>query len=500
MQLADNPITKIILDKLKYKDFRNLNHLIFDEKRSSEFQYELQDFKIDITRQSLDKEIKKDLIDLAKETKIKTKINELISGAKVNLSENRSVDHFSLRKEERFKTQEWKKLRNFVQNISSKNNFKHIVNIGIGGSDLGPLMVNKALKSFYKIPDILYVSNIDPTKISEIFIKCNPKETLFIVTSKSFSTLETLENAKIVAEWLTKHKVSLNDSMVAVTSLRKKALDWGFNDSNIFEISENVGGRYSLWSSVGMSIFIGLGEDNYKKFLLGARTMDEHFINEEVENNIPIILALLRIWNRNFLNRNNHCIVPYTDNLSKLPAWAQQLEMESNGKGVDIDGATLKMPASPIIWGEVGTNAQHSFFQFLHQGLEISPIDILVPRKPLSTIYFKGSEKNHEYLLINAIAQAEALARGSVDLINQNKNFLGGRPSTIISWEENTPFSIGMLIALYENITIASGFLWNINSFDQWGVELGKTIANKISNDKNDKDLTPAAKKFLNQR
>ena len=313
--------------------------------------------------------------------------------------------------------------------------------------------------------------------ISEIFVKCNPKKTLFIVTSKSFSTIETLENAKLVAEWLSKHKVSLNDSMVAVTSLRKKALDWGFNDSNIFEISENVGGRYSLWSSVGMSIFIGLGEDNYKNFLLGARTMDEHFINEEVENNIPIILALLRIWNRNFLNRNNHCIVPYTDNLSKFPAWAQQLEMESNGKGVDINGATLKMPASPIIWGEVGTNAQHSFFQFLHQGLEVSPTDILVPRKPLSTICFKGSEKNHEYLLINAIAQAEALARGSVDLINQNKNFLGGRPSTIISWEENTPFSIGMLIALYENITIASGFLWNINSFDQWGVELGKTIA-----------------------
>ena len=270
MQLADNPITKIILEKLKHKDFRDLNRLIFDEKRPSEFQYELQDLKIDITRQSLDKEIKEDLIDLAKETKIKTKISELISGAKVNLSEDRSVDHFNLRKEERFKTQEWKKLRNFVQNISSNNNFKHIVNIGIGGSDLGPLMVNKALKSFYKIPDILYVSNIDPTKISEIFKNCNPKETLFIVTSKSFSTLETLENAKIVAEWLSKHKVSLNDSMVAVTSVRKKALDWGFNDSNIFEISENVGGRYSLWSSVGMSIFIGLGEDNYKNFLLGA--------------------------------------------------------------------------------------------------------------------------------------------------------------------------------------------------------------------------------------
>ena len=500
MQLADNPITKVIFEKLKRKDFRNLNNLIYDEERPSEFQYEFQDLKIDITRQSLDKEIKKDLIDLAKETNIKSKISELASGQKVNLSENRSVGHFDLRKEDRFKTQEWRKLQSFVQNISINNNFQHIVNIGIGGSDLGPLMVNQALKSFYKTPEILYVSNIDPTNISEIFAKCNPKASLFIITSKSFSTHETLENAKIVAEWLSEHEVALNDSMVAVTSLKERALEWGFSEPNIFEISENVGGRYSLWSSVGMSILIGLGEENYKNFLLGARKMDEHFINEEVENNIPIILALLRIWNRNFLNRNNHCIVPYSDSLSKLPAWAQQLEMESNGKGVDINGATLKMPASPIIWGEVGTNAQHSFFQFLHQGLDVTPIDILIPRKPLKNVSFKGSKKNHEYLLINAIAQAEALARGSVDLINQNKNFLGGRPSTIISWKENNPFSIGMLIALYENITIASGFLWNINSFDQWGVELGKTIANKISNDKNDRDLTPAAKKFLNEK
>ena len=500
MQLADNPITKIIFEKLKRKDFKNLHHLIFDEERSSEFQYELLDFKVDITRQSLDKEMKEDLINLAKEINIKVKINELVSGAKVNFSENRSVDHFNLRKEERFKTQEWKKLQGFVQHIHNKNNFKHIINMGIGGSDLGPLMVNQALKSFYKTPEILYVSNIDPINISEIFVKCDPKTTLFIITTKSFSTLETLENAKIVAEWLSVNKVALNDSMVAVTSLKEKALNWGFNESNIFEISENIGGRYSLWSSVGMSILIGLGEENYKNFLLGARTMDEHFINEEVENNIPIILALLRIWNRNFLNRNNHCILPYSDSLSKLPSWAQQLEMESNGKGVDINGASLKMPASPLIWGEVGTNAQHSFFQFLHQGLEVTPIDILIPRKPLKSITFKGSEKNHEYLFINAIAQAEALAKGSVDLINKNKNFLGGKPSTIISWEENTPFSIGMLIALYENITIASGFLWNINSFDQWGVELGKTIANKISNNKNDKYLTPAAKKFLNEK
>ena len=246
-----------------------------------------------------------------------------------------------------------------------------------------------------------------------------------------------------------------------------------------------------------MSILISLGEENYKKFLHGAQTMDEHFVNEEIEGNIPIILALLRIWNRNFLNRNNHCIVPYSNNLSKFPAWAQQLEMESNGKSIDVEGKPLKMPASPVIWGEVGTNAQHSFFQFLHQGLETTPLDILIPRKPIKNKEFSYFTTNHKYLIINAIAQAEALAIGSVNLIDKNKNFAGGRPSTIISWEENNPFSIGMLISLYENITIASGFLWNINSFDQWGVELGKSIADGISTNDEYEKLSPAAKDFL---
>ena len=278
--------------------------------------------------------------------------------------------------------------------------------------------------------------------------------------------------------------------MVAVTSSEEKAKKWGFKKSNIFHISENIGGRYSLWSSVGMSILCVLGEDNYKKFLNGAQIMDQHFVNEQIESNIPIILALLRIWNRNFLNRNNHCIVPYTDSLSKLPAWAQQLEMESNGKSVDVEGRPLQMPASPIIWGEVGTNAQHSFFQFLHQGLETTPVDILISRKPIKDTKYSHIVSNHKHLVINAVAQAEALAIGSVDLANANKNFPGNRPSTIISWDENNPFSIGMLISLYENITIASGFLWNINSFDQWGVELGKSIANKISNDDGYKELS----------
>ena len=499
MQLSQNPITKIINEKLKFKDFNNLSNLIFDQERITEFHFKFQDLNIDITRQNIDKEIKDDLINLAKKTKIKSKIKQMFSGAKINRSENRSVDHFNLRKKEYLETKEWKNLINFTKKILNKKSYKNIVNVGVGGSHLGPSMVNQALKSFYKGPKIFYVSDIDPINLIEVFGECNPKTTLFIITSKSFGTLETLENAKMIKNWLADRNISLNDGMIAVTSSVEKAKKWGFEKSNIFHISNNIGGRYSLWSSVGITILFGLGEDNYRKFLHGAHTMDEHFANEEIENNIPIILALLRIWNRNFLNRNNHCIIPYTNSLSKLPAWVQQLEMESNGKNVDIEGQPLEMPASPIIWGEVGTHAQHSFFQFLHQGLEITPVDILIPRKPIKNKKYIDIITNHKHLIINAIAQAEALAIGSVDPDNENKNFPGNRPSTIISWEDNNPFSIGMLISLYENITIASGFLWNINSFDQWGVELGKNIANEILNDDGHKKLSLSAKHFFKE-
>lgn len=499
MQLAKNPITKTLNEKLKYKDFKNINKLLSDEDRLNDFQFNLGDLNVDITRQSLDKEIKDDLIKLAKKSNIKEKIKAMNSGSKINFSENRSVDHLNLRKVERFNTQEWEKLVTFTNSILTSKKFEYIVNVGIGGSDLGPMMINQALKDFHQGPEIFYVSNIDPTNMSDVLEKCNPLKTLFIITSKSFGTLETLENAKVAKNWLSVANKSINDSMVAITSSIDKAIKWGFNNENIFYFSENIGGRYSLWSSVAMPIILSIGENNFKDFLYGARMMDEHFINEDIENNIPIILALLRVWNRNFLNRNSHCIVPYSNRLAKLPSWAQQLEMESNGKGVDIEGEELIMAASPLIWGEVGTTAQHSFFQFLHQGLEIIPLDILLPLQNSNKQTTKEKIKNHRYLITNALAQADTLAKGSFNLINKNKNFLGGRPSTIISWQKNNPFSIGKLIALYENITIASGFIWNINSFDQWGVELGKKLALKIENNKEDEELTPASKFLLKQ-
>ena len=499
MQLAKNPVTKILNEKLKYKNFNNIKPLLSDQNRLNDFQFNLGDLNVDITRQSLDKEIKDDLVKLAKKSNVKEKIQAMASGSKINTSENKSVDHLNLRKVERFTTGEWAKLLDFSNNILTSKKFEYIVNVGIGGSDLGPMMVNQALKDFHEGPNVFFVSNIDPANMSDILEECNPLKTLFIITSKSFGTLETLENAKVAKKWLLQANKSINDSMVAITSSIDKAIKWGFNDENIFYLSKNIGGRYSLWSSVAMPIILSIGENNFKDFLNGARIMDEHFINEDVENNIPIILALLRIWNRNFLNRNSHCIIPYSSRLAKLPSWAQQLEMESNGKGVDIEGKELIMAASPLIWGEVGTSAQHSFFQFLHQGLEVIPLDILLPLQSSNKQMTKEKTKKHNYLITNALAQADSLAKGSADLINKNKNFPGGRPSTIISWQKNTPFSIGKLIALYENITIASGFIWNINSFDQWGVELGKKLALKIETDKDDDELTPASKLLLKQ-
>ena len=497
MQLAKNPITKILIEKLKYKNFNNINQYLSNKERLNEFQFNLGELNVDITRQSLDKEIKDDLIMLAKKSNIKEKIKLMVAGSKVNISENKSVGHLNLRKINRFTSPEWKKLINFSNNVLATNKYEFIINVGIGGSYLGPMMTNQALKDFHEGPKIFYVSDIDPTNMSDILKKCNPLKTLFIITSKSFGTLETLQNARVAKDWLSGASRSINDSMVAVTSSKHKAIKWGFNDQNIFDICENIGGRYSLWSSVAMPIILSIGESNFKDLLHGARTMDEHFINEDIENNIPIILALLRVWNRNFLNRNSHCIIPYSNRLEKLPSWAQQLEMESNGKGVDIEGKELIMPASPLIWGEVGTTAQHSFFQFLHQGIEKNPIDILVPRNAINTKVINDYDTNHKHLVTNAIAQAESLAIGSSNPIDKNKNFSGGRPSTLISWKESNPYSIGMLLSLYENVTISCGFIWNINSFDQWGIELGKSLASKIQANQQDQELSPSARKFL---
>jgi glucose-6-phosphate isomerase len=479
MQLSDNPITPVLRKKAKAIRQHRLESLIREKNRESSFVFNLDDLKIDLTRNYITEDILNDLLNLAKKANVSKKIQALLDGKIINASENLAVEHIGMRDPNRFTSNEWIRLERFVSKTRQKNKFKSIINIGIGGSELGLSAVAEIMKNHITGPNLHFVSNVDPIHISDILSSCVPASTLVVISSKSFNTVEVLENAKIVWKWLSDNGVQHQGSMVAVTAFPKKAISWGISSDQVFEVPKSIGGRFSVWSSIGLPLLIGLGIENFKKFLKGGYAMDQHFAETPFERNIPVLLALLRIWNRNFFEYGAHAILPYEPKLKKFISWAQQLEMESNGKGVDLQGLVLQMPAAPLIWGDVGTNWQHSFGQFLMQGIEINPVDILFARKP----NLEGSldiKRGHRYLLSNVLAQANVLAFGSLDNLNKYENCEGNRPSNLISWETTSPYAIGRLLALYEYITIVCGFIWDINSFDQWGVESGKKLAQEL--------------------
>jgi glucose-6-phosphate isomerase len=479
MQLSDNPITPVLRKKAKAIRQHRLESLIREKNRESSFIFNLDDLKIDLTRNYITEDILNDLLNLAKKANVSKKIQALLDGKIINASENLAVEHIGMRDPNRFTSNEWIRLERFVSKTRQKNKFKSIINIGIGGSELGLSAVAEIMKNHITGPNLHFVSNVDPIHISDILSSCDPASTLVVISSKSFNTVEVLENAKIVWKWLSDNGVQHQGSMVAVTAFPKKAISWGISSDQVFEIPKSIGGRFSVWSSIGLPLLIGLGIENFKKFLKGGYAMDQHFAETPFERNIPVLLALLRIWNRNFFEYGAHAILPYEPKLKKFISWVQQLEMESNGKGVDLQGSVLQMPAAPLIWGDVGTNWQHSFGQFLMQGIEINPVDILFARKP----NLEGSldiKRGHRYLLSNVLAQANVLAFGSLDNLNKYENCEGNRPSNLISWETTSPYAIGRLLALYEYITIVCGFIWDINSFDQWGVESGKKLAQEL--------------------
>jgi len=479
MQLSDNPITPVLRKKAKAIRQHRLESLIREKNRESSFVFNLDDLKIDLTRNYITEDILNDLLNLAKKANVSKKIQALLDGKIINASENLAVEHIGMRDPNRFTSNEWIRLERFVSKTRQKNKFKSIINIGIGGSELGLSAVAEIMKNHITGPNLHFVSNVDPIHISDILSSCVPASTLVVISSKSFNTVEVLENAKIVWKWLSDNGVQHQGSMVAVTAFPKKAISWGISSDQVFEIPKSIGGRFSVWSSIGLPLLIGLGIENFKKFLKGGYAMDQHFAETPFERNIPVLLALLRIWNRNFFEYGAHAILPYEPKLKKFISWAQQLEMESNGKGVDLQGLVLQMPAAPLIWGDVGTNWQHSFGQFLMQGIEINPVDILFARKP----NLEGSldiKRGRRYLLSNVLAQANVLAFGSLDNLNKYENCEGNRPSNLISWETTSPYAIGRLLALYEYITIVCGFIWDINSFDQWGVESGKKLAQEL--------------------
>ncbi len=500
---------------------QSLNDMFkINKDRFNKFSIQINDLLLDYSKNHIDDKMMKLFSQLLKDISLKEKINDLFNGEKINTSENRSVLHFLLRGSFNSKTRHiyenkvkksLDKLKSFstkfqngeIEGFSGKK-IKNIINIGIGGSDLGPKMVCEALK-YYSNRDInnYFISNIDPSNLSEVLIKVNAEESIFIVSSKSFGTIETLKNASFCKKWFynkSQNNDHVNKHFYAVTTNTERAKKFGIEEKNIFPIWDWVGGRYSLWSSVGLPIILKIGFDNFEMLLKGANEIDNHFREEPFESNIPVVLACLGVLYNNFHNCETHAIFPYDDYLKYLPKYLQQADMESNGKNISKDSSKIKYNTGPIIWGDVGTNGQHSFFQLIHQGTKNIPCDF---------IGFVNSnnekEELHEILLSNLVGQTMALMKGknvkevekelgdknnyhNYNIIKSSKIFKGNKPSNTFLFNKLTPYNLGRLIAIYEHKIFVQGCIWNINSFDQWGVELGKLLSDEVFNKLSKKD------------
>ncbi len=469
-----------------------------DKHRFDKFHLQTGELLLDFSKQRIDVDILKALIELAKAANLSDWIHKMQQGEAINHTEQRAVRHFDLRSGEQAPKEvktTLKKIEAFCHQIHSGiwtgytgNRITDIVNIGIGGSDLGPRMVTKALTAHH-IPDLSvhFVSNLDGADLAPLLSKLEPETTLFIVSSKTFTTLETLTNANTAKAWLLKKAPpeAVSKHFIAASSNHKAAASFGISPEHIFEFSDWVGGRFSLWSAIGLPIALATGFQNFSSLLEGAALMDEHFFNSPFEKNMPLMLALLTLWNTDFLRAASQGIFPYSQSLSLLPAYLQQLEMESNGKCTNRVGQPVPVPTCPIIWGEAGTNGQHSFFQLLHQGGQPIPCDficITTPDFPL--------EGHHVALLANCLGQSAALAFGQTAKeadeagIPPNllpfRTFPGNQPSNTLILKDLSPKTLGQLLALYEHKVFCLGILWNLNSFDQWGVELGKQKASQL--------------------
>ncbi|QCI26167.1 glucose-6-phosphate isomerase [Buchnera aphidicola] len=506
--------------KKHFQDMQNihLNDLFRKDKyRFKNFSFFIKDkLLVDISKNRITYTTLKILLSLAQDMHLSEAIQQMFSGKKINCTEDRAVLHTALRNDyhnpiildgndimpEIYAV--LKKIKFFSNQVIngqwkgySGKKITTVVNIGIGGSDLGPSMVTKALKAYKNHLDIKFVSNIDSTELFHLFKIIDFETTIFLISSKTFTTQETIVNAETIKKAFfkkagcTKH---MNQHFFAITMNTNKAKDFGIISDNIFKIWDWVGGRYSIWSAMGLSIALAVGFKNFKELLNGAYAMDMHFKNTTFEKNIPVLLGLIGIWYNNFFYSETEAIFPYDQYLNRFPAYIQQSNMESNGKNVDRNGNTVSWQTGPIIWGEVGTNGQHSFYQLLHQGTKLIPCDFIAPILSHNSI-----QDHHEILLSNFFAQTHALAFGksfyndsscffsdikSVDsaFIQKFKCFLGNRPSNTLLFKKIDPYSLGLLIALYEHKIFTQGVIFNIFSFDQWGVELGKNISNSIYN------------------
>ena len=487
-----------------------------DPKRADSFSIEFEDIFLDYSKNLIDKKVMKTLFDLAEEAGLKDGIAAMFRGEKINETEKRAVLHTALRdfsddpiildghdiKQDIRRVQN--KMKAFADKVSNKKwlgfsgkPVTDIVNIGIGGSDLGPVMVTEALKPFWKAGlRVFFVSNIDGTHIAETLKKLNPETTLFLIASKTFTTLETMTNANTAKKWFLENGGSEKDiakHFAALSTNTKAVAEFGIDTENMFEFWDWVGGRYSLWSAIGLSIACVIGYENFEDLLKGAYAADRHFKTAPFEKNIPVILGRLGIWYNNFFGAETHAILPYDQYMHRFAAYLQQGDMESNGKSTDRSGNPVDYQTGQIIWGEPGTNGQHAFYQLIHQGTKLIPADFIAP-----AISHNPIGDHHVKLLANFFAQTEALMNGKtaeeakVELEKAGKSpeeiekllpfkvFSGNRPTNSILVKKITPHTLGTLIAIYEHKIFTQGLIWNVFSFDQWGVELGKQLATKI--------------------
>ena len=506
---------KTHFEKTQHLHMRDL--FAADPARANKYTLRLDDFMLDYSKNRITDETMPLLVELAKECNIEQKRDEMFSGKRINFTEDRPVLHIALRNRantpilvdgkdvmpqinavldkmhdfsDKVRSGEWKG--------ATGKRIKSVVNIGIGGSDLGPLMAVEALKKF-KTPDIdfHFVSNIDGAAIVEALNKCDPETTLFLIASKTFTTQETMTNANTARAWLVKAlgEKAVSSHFVALSTNTEQVEKFGIDTKNMFEFWSFVGGRYSMWSAIGLSIMLSIGYDRFIEMLEGAFEMDEHFKTAPIEQNIPMIMGLLGIWYHVFYKAETYAVLPYYQYLHRLPAYLQQLDMESNGKSRDKDGNPVDYPTGPVLFGEPGTNGQHSFYQLIHQGTHLIPCDFITP-----IFSMKETGKHQNILLSNAIAQPEALMRGKTaeevkaegtpDWLVPFKTFTGNRPTNSILMDELSPRNLGRLIAMYEHKVFVIGVILGIDSFDQWGVELGKVLAKKILPELEDKHLT----------
>ena len=479
--------------EFKHEHFK-LTKLFEKSNRFSDFSISHDNLLFDYSKNYVTTESLTALIQLATEMQLPEAIDAMFSGKEINNTEECSAWHTALRIPETENSHNevvncLQKMDSFVTSLYSGSwlgfsgeKIKDVVNIGIGGSDLGPSFAYDALSDYSTGKLKLHlVSNLDPTDLDSVTEKLNPATTLFIITSKSFSTPETIQNAETAKSWLltwAKSSAAVKSHFVGVTANSIAARKFGLAEGNLFPMWDWIGGRYSLWSAAGLPIALSIGMDNFRKLLSGAHSMDEHFKNSDLINNIPVIMGLLSVFYSNFLEAHSHAVIPYSQKLQKLPAYLQQLCMESLGKCVTKNGEPVTTKTGNVLWGAAGTNAQHSFFQLLHQGTEFIPVDLIAFIK--STSKGEKAELRHIKLLANCLGQSLSLMKGSNFSSNPHKTVSGNKPSNTLLIRELNPYNLGSLVALYEHKTYVQSVIWNINAFDQWGVELGKSHAEQL--------------------